>query len=237
MQNKLIFLDTETTGNEPLKDRLVQVCYHTSNGIKTSYFKPPMPMSIKAMSVTHITNRMLEDKEPFAESEMKKELQALLEDGILVAHTAAFDIAMLKAEGVNVPRWICTLRVARYLDKEHKIPEHNLQFLRYYLDLEIEGSAHDAEGDVKVLMGIFDRLFKKIRESHSSDDEAIQEMIEISARPTLFNYMIFGKHKGKPLSELAKTDRPYLEWLLAQKLTTPEAEEDWIYTLNHYLGK
>lgn len=232
---ELIFLDTEATGNELTKDRLVQVCYKTSQGIHNEYFKPPVPMSVKAMSVTHITNKMLEDKEPFEGSEMKKELESLLKEGVLVAHNAAFDIGMLKSEGVAVPQWICTLRVARHLDKENKIPEYNLQFLRYYLDLEIEGNAHDAEGDVQVLIGVFERMFARMREALPDDDAVIQEMIEISARPTLFSIFNFGKHKDKKIAEVATTDRKYLEWLLEQKMLNPEAEEDWIYTLKHYL--
>src|ERR1035437_781247 len=130
---KLIFLDTETTGNELGKDRLCQVCYKNSTGVNTEYFKPPLPMSVKSMSITHITNKMLEDKKCFEGSEMQKELRKLLRDGILVAHNAKFDIAMLEAEGIKVPKSICTLRVARYLDKENVIPEYNLQYLRYYL--------------------------------------------------------------------------------------------------------
>ena len=238
MQRELIFLDTEATGNEPNKDRLCQVCYKTSNGIKVGYFKPPVPISIKAMSITHITNKMVEDKETFAESEMKKELQELLKDGVMVAHTAAFDIAMLKAEAVVVSRHICTLRVARYLDSDNKIPEHNLQFLRYYLDLEIEGSAHDAEGDVLVLEGIFKRLFAKVRENEPTDVAAIDKMIEISSKPTLFKNFIFGKYKGQPIEEVIKTDRRYMEWLLSQMTATrSDTDEDWIFTLETYLKK
>lgn len=234
--SELVFLDTESTGNEPAKDRLVQVCYKTSQGIKVGYFKPPVPMSVKAMSVTHITNKMLADKEPFEGSTMKQELQALLKTSIMVAHTALFDIAMLKAEGIEVPRFIDTLRVVRYLDPENKIPEHNLQFLRYFLELEIDGVAHDAEGDVRVLEGLFSRLFTKIRAEEKTDKAAIEKMIEISSRPTLFKYMLFGKHKGKPLAEIAETDRGYLEWLLAQKTAVDdETDEDWVYTLKHYL--
>lgn len=236
MQDKLIFLDTETTGNEVGKDRLCQVCYKTKDGWRDGYFKPPLPMSVKAMSVTHITNKMLENKEPFESSDMKKELERLLKNGILVAHNAAFDIAMLKAEGVEVPNWICTLRVARHLDKENKIPEYNLQFLRYFLDLEIEGNAHDAEGDVRVLIGVFERLFTKMRENLDTDEAVIKEMIEVSARPTLFSLFNFGKYKGVEIAEVVKSDKGYLEWLLSQKMTTPEAEKDWIYTLKHHLG-
>ncbi|MEX0919243.1 MAG: exonuclease domain-containing protein [Parcubacteria group bacterium] len=232
---ELIFLDTETTGNEVDKDRLSQVSYKTSQGLKTAYFKPPLPMSVKAMSVTHITNKMLEDKETFEGSETKSELEELLKEGVLVAHNARFDVAMLLAEGLEVPRRICTLRLARYLDKENKIPEYNLQYLRYYLDLEVVGKAHDAEGDVLVLETLFQRLFSKMKESESDEEKVLEEMMEISSRPSLFAYFNFGKHKDKLVADVAKTDRAYLEWLLAQKTLNNEDDEDWIYTLRHYL--
>lgn len=234
---ELIFLDTEATGNEPKKDRLCQISYKTSAGIKTGLFKPPVPVSVKAMSITHITNKQLESAEPFEGSEMKRELQALLNEGVLVAHNALFDIAMLKNEGMEVPTFIDTLRLARHLDSENKIPEYNLQYLRYFLDLDIMGSAHDAEGDVLVLEGVFKRLLAKMKEGKENDEEVIAEMIEISSRPTLFKYMLFGKYKGKPMEEVAAIDRRYLEWLLAQKTVNGEEETDadWVYTLKYYL--
>jgi len=238
---QLIFLDTETTGNEPAKDRLVQVCYKMKEGdgwqTKVGYFKPPMPVSVKAMSITHITDKMLEDKEAFAESQMKKDLEFLLSGATLVAHNAKFDIAMLENEGLKVPNFICTLRVARALDTKNAIPEYNLQFLRYYLGLEIEGNPHDAEGDVNVLIAVYDRLFMKMRETEPDDESALKKMIEISSRPTLFTYFNFGKHTGKKIEEVAQTNKDYLEWLLNQKIADGGTDEDWIYTLRHYLGK
>lgn len=238
MDKELIFLDTETTGNDLSKDRLCQVCYKTlgeKGETKVEYFKPPIPMSVKSMSINHITNKMLEDKEAFTGSRMKKDLERLLATGILVAHNARFDCAMLEAEGMTMPKFICTLRVARFLDTDSVIPEYGLQFLRYYLGLEVEAAAHDAEGDVKVLVAIFNQLFSKIKETEESEEKAIQKMIEISSTPSLFTKFNFGKHNGKKIEEVSKSDRGYLEWLLNQKLTSGDLDEDWIYTLQHYL--
>jgi DNA polymerase III epsilon subunit-like protein len=232
---KLIFLDTETTGNELDKDRLCQVCFRVDGQTRVEYFKPPLPMSVKSMSVTHITNKMLADKPAFVGSEMRKELQKLLEDGILVAHNALFDKAMLEAEEVRVPRFIDTLRVARDLDEKAQIPEYNLQYLRYHLELEVPGNPHDAEGDVNVLEALFKRLFERVRKEAKSDDAAIRKMVEISSKPHLFKKFNFGKYKDQALTEVLATDRGYLEWLLREKEKTPEAEEDWIHTLKHYL--
>ena len=51
-----------------------------------------------------------------------------------------------------------------------------------------------------------------------------------------FQKFKFGKHNGKSIEEVARTNKGYLEWL-AQKLDGDEIDEDWIYTLKHYLGK
>lgn len=232
----LIFLDTETTGNDVASDRLCQVCYRKhGEKIECEYFKPPLPISVKSSSITHITNKMVADKPAFADSEMKSKLETLLKDNILVAHNAKFDIAMIEAEGLKVPKFICTLRVARHMDENGVIPEYNLQFLRYFLDLEIEANAHDAEGDVKVLEAVFNRQFEKLKETGLSDEEVIEKMVEISSHPSLLKKFNFGKHKDKMVSEVAKVDRGYLEWLLKQKLENGEEDEDWIYTLRYYL--
>lgn len=234
---KLLFLDTETTGNEVTKDRLCQVSYKTATETRAEYFKPPIPISVKSMSITHITNKMVADKAPFADSEMQRDLRDLLTNHALVAHNAKFDIAMLEAEGLIVPNYICTLRLARYLDDKGVIPEYNLQFLRYYLDLEIEGTAHDALGDVLVTEAIFNRQLQKFLDQGLDEEEAIAKMIEISKQPVLFVKIPFGKHKDQTLAEVVKTDRSYLEWLYKQKLEDGEQDEDWLYTLRYYLGK
>jgi DNA polymerase III epsilon subunit-like protein len=235
---KLIFLDTESTGIDPAKDRLCQVCYKVdAEPTLVEYFKPPVPISIEAMSVTHITNKMVADKPAFIGSSMHSNLAKLLAEGVLVAHNAKFDKTMLELEGLTVPRFICTLRLARHLDTEGIIPKYNLQFLRYYLDLDVAGSAHDAEGDVNVLYAVFERLFAKVRAGEADDAAALAKMIDISSKPSLFRTFNFGKHMGKRLEDVAKTDRNYLDWLLNQKLSSGDDDEDWIYTLKHYLGK
>lgn len=233
----LIFLDTETTGNEIGKDRLCEVCFMNDGKVTSEYFKPPIPVSTKAMSITHITNKMLADKKPFAGSKTAKELQNLLDNGILVAHNASFDCSMLEAEGISVPKHICTLRVARALDPENLIPEYNLQFLRYFLDLDVEAHAHNAEDDVKVLYALFQRLFSKMKEKVPDEKDAIEKMIEISKTPSLFYKFNFGKYAGEPVENVLKKDRQYMQWMLDQKLKSPANEEDWIYTLKYYLQK
>lgn len=237
---KIIFLDTETTGIEKT-DFLCQLAYKTGDEIFCELFKPEIKISIEASSVTHISNKMVADKPAFRESKDYQKIKTMLEDDntVMVAHNAKFDTEMIKKEDINPMHTICTLRVARYLDKEHKIPQHKLQYLRYYLGIEIEAPAHDALGDVLVLEKLFERLIAGIKKENNNctDDEALKIMEDISSKPSLMYLFSFGKHLGKTVAEVAQIDRGYLEWMLDQKEQNPDNEEDWIYTLKYYLGK
>lgn len=236
---KIIFLDTETTGINTT-DYLCQLAYKTGDEIFCELYKPPLRIPAEASAVTHISNKMVADKPAFRDSADYAPLKAMLEDenNVMVAHNAKFDVGMIVKEGIQPKNFICTLRVARALDPENKLPQHKLQFLRYYLDIDIEAQAHDALGDVLVLEKLFERLFDKIKtEKNISDEEVLQHMLDISARPSLMGMFSFGKYNGKTVAEVAGTDRGYLEWFLNTKEKESPDDEDWIYTLKYYLGK
>ncbi len=233
--NRIIFLDTETTGIDPLVDRLFQVAYKFKKEIYSQYFKPPVPISVKSMSISHVTNKMVENKEPFIGSKMRNDLMEILKDGILVAHNAMFDIDILEKEGLKVDRFIDTLKVIRVLDEENLIPEYGLQYLRYFLDFEIDATAHDAVGDVMVLEKLFEYLYDRMFEIYKDEATVIEKMVEISGKPLLFRLFNYGKHKGKKIEEVLGYDRSYLEWMLEQKLNNEYQDEDWIFTLKHHL--
>ena len=236
---KIIFFDTETTGNTE-KDFLCQIAYKTGNETFNNLYKPSIKIPPEASAVHHITNKMVADKISFSESPDSKKIKELFEDenSVVVAHNVQFDLMIIKKEDVIPKNSICTLRLARYLDPEGKIERYNLQYLRYLLELEVEAQAHDALGDVLVLEKLFERLKKKLMESENLDEEkAIEKMIEISSHPSLLRSINFGKHNGKTIEEILRVDPGYLEWLLKQKLESDQADEDWVYTLKHYLGK
>lgn len=237
---KLIFLDTETTGNTK-DDFLCQIAYHErgTSEFFNELYKPLKPIPPEASAVTHITNKHVADKPEFKTSNDYENVKQLLEsdDVVLVAHNAMFDIGMLQNEGINPKNFICTLRVARDMDESGVIPKYNLQFLRYYLELDVEAQAHDALGDIMVLEALFDRLLKKQIELSGGEESAIQKMIEVSSHPSILRNFSFGKYSGRTIEEVAKMDRGYLEWLYEQKKSSDQNEEDWLYTLHHFLGK
>lgn len=136
-------------------------------------------------------------------------------------------MAMLRNEGIDPPKVICTLKLARFLDKAGVIPQYNPQYLRYYLELKVEAKAHDAMGDILVLEALFRRIYARFQSDGVEDIE--NEMIRISNAPILIARMPFGKYKGMLFSEIPSD---YLEWLYSTDL-----DEDMAHTVRHHLGR
>lgn len=236
--DKIIFLDVETTGTED-QDRLVQVAYqlrNISNDGKVNglvnevndLFKPPLPISIDAMSICHITNDMVAEKTSFKDSDVRKELQDVFDSNsaVFVAHNADFDMKFIAREGMELPkRHICTLKVSHHHDKKAELGKNSLQYLRYYYNLEFEQqiNPHDAMSDVLVL----ERLFEYYLQFYTID-----EMVEISSKPILFKKMMFGKHKDEWFKDIARSDLDYLIW--ARRAM--DLDENMKYTLEYWIN-
>lgn len=245
--SSLLFLDVETTGITE-EDRLCQVAFRHNDTDRNELFKPRLPIKLTAMAVTHITEKHVADKPAFKGSKLCTELADLSSAGaILVAHNAKFDMEMLAKEGVTFPRYICTLKIAKHIDPGGRFENHQLQYLRYYYGVEVEAVAHDAFGDIVVLEAVFAHLYKDFVDKEFPEGKTegmlqgvLNRMVEVSQQPTLLTHIRFGKYRDKPekeqlISSIAKADRNYLAWLLEQKMMKPEGEEDWLYTLKHYL--
>lgn len=233
----IIILDTETTDKDP-NNRLVQLAYKNldTGEFINEFFKPPVPITFGAMAVHHITNEMVEDKMPFADSPHKTILVDLLKENILVAHNAPFDMQVLRNEGLEPRKYLDTLRLTRHLLEAE---QYNLQYLRYSLGLNVDGSAHDALGDVLVLEALFEYLKNKTKEQYKldSDEDIVNKLLELNAMPVLLDTINFGKHRGKTFAEVATSDKSYLQWLYGSESEKPEADqnEELVYTLKHYL--
>lgn len=225
MAYRIIFLDTETTGVAK-HDRLIQLCYkvHGTQTPVTKLYCPPVPISFEAMAVHHITPEDVAAKPTFAQSGDREALQELLQESILVAHNAAFDIEMLRREGVQTNMYIDTLKICRYLLDE---PTYKLQYLRYKLGIDVkEAKAHDAQGDVEILQALWLWLVRRMKEQ---SENVFSHMVQLSRQPTILRRIHFGKYRGFTFEEIP---RDYLHWLSQQS----DWDEDLRYTIDHYMN-
>ena len=229
-----IYCDTETTGLDP-EDRLCQLAAKFSHDgfVINELFKPPVPIKIDAMAVNHITEKMVEEEPAFRGSPEFTMLQNRLsqEGAVFVAHNAPFDIGMLVREGMVVPTFVCTKKLAMALDPAGKIGRYNLQYLRYKFKMEIEATAHDALGDVLVLERLFEIELEAYQKKYNVDEAAaVVMMVEQSLAPVLLPIMPFGKHRG---AKFAAVPLDYLRWLSRQ----PDLDEDLRYSVTYYIRK
>ena len=245
MEQKFLFFDTETTDVQS-KD-IIQLAFLTSDGKEfNEYFKPEQDISFGAMAVHHITPEFLEDKPMFkermvqdttsmtlfSEITLKEYLNNLGKEYIWVAHNAEFDMEVLKKKGIEIPKYICTLKVARnMLEDENKkdLESYSLQYLRYYLGIykkekDIEILPHDAMGDVVVLKNLFEYL-------QNNSVLTPENMMTISKEPQYIRTITFGKYAGYSIEEVAKIDRDYLEWLMENA----QDKKDLLYNIDRVL--
>ncbi|MFA7056088.1 MAG: exonuclease domain-containing protein [Candidatus Cloacimonadales bacterium] len=234
-----IILDTETTGFDQ-NDRIIQLAYIVYDGMNLEPFETfcstSQPIGFSAMAVHHITPEMIAGKPKLVDTEIYKFLEELnTEENYIVIHNAPFDLKMLEREGFqNKMKVIDTLRVTQRLAPN--LESHKMQFLRYHRGLYkeepemakmlgVEIKAHDAMGDIVVLF----LLFKRLLEGRTPD-----ELVEISSQPNMISKMRFGKYRGQLISDIIKTDRAYLEWMVT-KLT--DLDPDVKYSIEVFLNR
>ena len=154
-------LDTETTGLSPQGGgKICEVAVSVSqNGQVLEEFStlinPGFPMSPEVIAIHGITNEMVKNAPTFAD--ILPRLLGVLDDCVLVAHNADFDISFLRAEfefcGVHFPPYpvIDTLKLAR---KSGKFERNRLGLIAQQLGISCEGW-HRAMADTKMAEQIF----------------------------------------------------------------------------------
>ena len=220
-KEKFLYFDTETT--DLCEKGIVQLAFLTDDGDEFNmYFKPKCEISFSAMAVHNITPEMIKDKPDFEQAEYKGEnlkqyLNGLAKKYVWVAHNAEFDVDVLKRVGVEIPKAICTFKVARDLlsleqKDEQDLEGYSLQFLRYYLGLykkenSVNNLAHDALSDVYFLQD----LFRYFQENFKLTTE---KMLNITKAPLIIRNIHHGKHAGKSIKQIQQEDPEYLQWII-----------------------
>jgi len=182
-----VFVDVETTGSSPARERVTEVgvvTVETDGDAQritewSSLVNPGVPIPPEIQWLTGITNEMVRDAPRFAE--LADALYDRLADAIFVAHNARFDYGFLKAEFARAGYdWrcatLCTVRLSRHLYPDRG--PHSLDAIvqRFGLDGE---QRHRALGDARVLW----RLIRCLRHRHG-DAELEAAVDRLLSRPS-----------------------------------------------------
>jgi exodeoxyribonuclease X len=201
-------IDTETTGTDPTKDRIVEFALRDSYGYGIDFLvNPGMPIPYETSAIHHLTDVDVADALPYEEAMMRIERIAM-PSYVIVAHNAPFDRSFLPC--IDDRRWLCSRRLAQHLFPE--LSSHSNQFLRYAFvgsKLDLKGlSPHRAAADVIVTQFILERLIAKYFADGRADD--IDTLLAYADSPIRLQAMPFGKHRG-PMKDVPSD---YLVWSL-----------------------
>ncbi len=156
LPRRLAFIDVETTGAHPVRDRVTEVAILRIEDGRIverweSLVNPGMSIPGMIQDLIGITNAMVADAPAFAE--LADTVAALLEDCVFVAHNARFDYGFIKNEFARIGREfdapvLCTVKLSRALYPEHH--RHGLDALIQRHGLSCD-ARHRAMGDTEVL--------------------------------------------------------------------------------------
>lgn len=160
-------LDTETTGFVPRVHHIAEVaCVRYEQGTLAATYEQliaiPDELPPHVQVLTRITPDMLVGKPTIAEATTSF-LETLGTDTLLVGQNLAFDLGMLKGEGIDLTDrpWIDTSLLAALVFPELK--SYSLQYLSNALDLPHEPQ-HRALGDVHATAALLGAIWERLCE-------------------------------------------------------------------------
>lgn len=181
LEQPLVFVDLETTGTDPVGDRVIEIGIVKVSGGEVEHewqrlVDPQQPIPSMIQSITGISDDMVRGAPTFAA--IAEEVEQLLGDALFIAHNARFDVGFLKNEFLRIgrtfqPRVLCTVRLSRALYPQHH--RHGLDTImaRHGLDC---AARHRALTDARVLW----EFIKLVRREHPP--EAIEQALATAMR-------------------------------------------------------
>lgn len=194
-----------------------------------------IPVSIGARAVHHISNEMVAGEMPPDEACRRlgnAPFTALVAHNI--DHEKRYLGAGFKPGTEELREWLCTYKIAFRLWPD--APGHKLQELRYYLELDnvddfnpkFAEPPHRAPADAYICA----HLLRRVLHEAAEQKIAFERLVKWSSGPALLTMCWMKKHKGETWASIARTDRPYLQWIYD---SFDSKDRDLIATVKYWL--
>lgn len=254
---RLAFIDLETTGANPLRDRITEIgvvevdgdCVTTWNTL----INPERPIPEFIQRLTGIRNEMVADAPSFAE--VAAELAGRLQGRLFIAHNARFDYGFVRNEYQRLGQRfradvLCTVRLSRRLFPQ--FPRHNLDSLIVRHGLQ-PTDRHRALADADLLWQLWRAL--QGEPGKAALAEAVQQQLQRPSLPPHLDpdlledlpespgvYLFYGENdallyvgksvnlRQRVLSHFAADTREHKEMRLAQEVR----RIDWHRTVGEF---
>lgn len=234
LNRPIVFFDLETTGTNPLRDRIVEISYlkvfeDGSTQEKTHRVKPvdafghQIKSAPEAVAVHGITDEELAKEPTF--KELSRELNVVFSNSDIAGYNSnKFDLPMLIEEFVRAG--IDFKLIGRNLiDVQNIFYKHEPRTLKaaykFYCDRDLV-DAHQASADVRATYEVF--MAQLDRYDLGEDTAAVAQNcrlgnnLDLSGRlgcdldgDAMFN---FGKYKGRKVKQVFKQEPSYYTWMM-----------------------
>ncbi|MCG8475982.1 MAG: 3'-5' exonuclease [Cytophagales bacterium] len=241
LKKPVVFFDLETTGTNISTDRIVEYAFVKINPDQTlekrvSRINPQIPIPLESSLIHGIYREDVADAPIF--KDVARELDQFLQGCDLAGfNVLRFDIPLLVEEflraGVDFQ-----ISNRNLLDAQkifHTMEKRNLTAAyKFYCDKELEG-AHGAEADTMATYEVFKSQIERYDGQEMTDlkgnslgvitndmdkihEVTFHKVVDLANRMSfnengeeVFN---FGKHKGKPVEEVLKSEPGFYDWMM-----------------------
>ncbi|HTB30746.1 MAG TPA: exonuclease domain-containing protein, partial [Bacteroidia bacterium] len=225
----IAFIDLETTGTNIATDRIVEISIlklmpDDTTQTQTSRINPTIPIPAETSAIHGIFDKDVKDCQTF--KQLAPNLLKMLDQCDLAGYNSnKFDIPLLVEEFLRAEVDF-DIESCKFIDVQnifHKMEQRTLSAAyKFYCHKELVG-AHGAEADViatfevlKAQLEKYDNLEGNV--GYLSKFSSANDAVDLAGRIVrdkkgveVFN---FGKHKGKPVNEIFKSEPSYYNWMM-----------------------
>jgi DNA polymerase-3 subunit epsilon len=224
----LAVIDLETTGMNLGSDRIIEIAIvkimpDGKKIVKRKLLNPEMPVPAASSAIHGITDEMVKDAPTF--KQVANELKQFIENCDLAGYNSnRFDIPMLAEEFMRIGLEFDS-KGRKLVDVQrifHLMEQRTLTAAyKFYCDKSLDG-AHGAEADATATWEVLEAQVIRYPELGTDLDSILkftgeEQVVDFARRFIMENSVEifnFGKHKGRPVSDVLKSEPQYYDWMM-----------------------
>lgn len=229
LKRPIVFFDLETTGTDVAKDRIVEISIlklhpDGKKEVKTRRVNPEMPIPAGSSEIHEIYDEDVKDEPTFAA--LAKSLAQFIGNSDLAGYNSnKFDVPLLMEEflRVGVDFELESRKLVDVQNIFHKMEQRTLvAAYKFYCGKDLV-DAHSAEADIKATYEVLESQIERYEELENdidflADFSKRNDTADLMGR-IVFNeegveVFNFGKHKGKPVTEVLEKEPSYYDWMM-----------------------
>lgn len=228
LNRPLAFIDLETTGTNIGTDKIVEIAVikimpDGNKLVKRKLINPQMPIPASASDIHGITDEMVKDAPTF--KQVANEVKQFLENCDLGGYNSnRFDVPMLIEEFIRSGLEFSTdgRKMVDVQKVFHLMEQRTLSAAYKFYCSKILDGAHSAEADATATWEVLEAQVERYPSIGNTVDSIVKftgedDIVDFARRFIKVNgieIFNFGKHKGKPVTEVLRAEPQYYDWMM-----------------------